>query len=398
MRICFTSDWQLGAGTDLGTGDHGPGSRLQDQIDVLNRMVDLAIEEKVGLFAMLGDAFERSRPNPSEILAVQNVVRRLLENGIRSLFILGNHDSRGSALPSALEIFATSGCVVALAPSFYPLDDPGGNVVIAALPWTPPGAIVAAMPDVARDDINDAAAQALVAGARALREQCELVCPEHTPILVGHWMISGTHLPGGLDTSLLRVPVIPLESLTASGFALAMFGDVHAPQMLASGPCPVGYCGSPYVNSWGETEGDHGVWIYESAGSGDLRFYPILDNKRFLTLKPTLVEIAGNMAFAEPPEDVRGAVLRVQYEVTEAQARKLDQRKMRDDLLALGALKVIFRPTLVREERARVAGLASEGVDETRALDLWIESQQIDNGLAAQMHDAHASYLARVKS
>lgn len=404
MRVLLTADWQIGAGADLGTGEHGPGSRFQDQVDILNRIVDLAIEEKVGLFVMAGDAFERARPAPQEILAVQAVVRRLLAEHIRCLFLMGNHDSRGSALPSALEIFATSGCVVALAPSLYPLeaidpDDPG--VVVAALPWTPPGAIVAAMPDVARDDVNDAAAQALVAGARALREQCSVLAPTMTPILVGHWAVSSAALPTGLDTALLREPVIPLEGLTESGFALAMLGHIHRAQMLATGPCPVGYTGSPQVNTWGETEGDHGVWLFDSIAHG-LEFIPIADNKRFVTLDADLTsaDTSGllyvDLGYSANGIDFTDAFVRARYTVTEAQARRVNQTAIRQSLADLGALKVIFKPTIVREERARVAEMASDSLSETQALDFWIASQQIDNGLAAQLHDAHAAYLGRV--
>jgi DNA repair exonuclease SbcCD nuclease subunit len=75
VKILLTSDWQLGAGAELGQGDHGPGSRFQDQVDVLGRIATLAAEEQVGLVAMFGDTFERARPAPSSARYARSSVR-----------------------------------------------------------------------------------------------------------------------------------------------------------------------------------------------------------------------------------------------------------------------------------------------------------------------------------
>jgi len=396
MRVLFTGDWQLGAGQNLGTAEYGHGSRFQDQIDVLERIGDLAIEQDVKLVGMLGDAFERERPAPHEILAVQGFVHRMNQAGIRCLFLMGNHDSRGAALPSALEIFADTGCAVALAPTLLEFPPNAPEVVVACLPWVPPGAIVAEMGDVPRDEVNDRAALALAGGARMLAERCKVEYPDAIRILVGHWSISGASLPTGLDTAMLREPVIPLESLTESGFHLAAFSHIHRAQVLASGPTPVFYTGAPMVNTWGEVEGDHGVWIYDTEGPS-LKMHSIADNKRFLTYDPqwTFGEVA---TWLEPDVDVVGAVVRVAYTLTEEEARKADQSVIRKRLLELGAAKVIFKPTIVKDQRARAEGIADDSLDEVGALELWLSSQMIEAPLAAAMRSEHARYLAEAKA
>ena len=93
MKALLTADLQLGAGLTLGAGEFGPGSRFQDQLEALDRIVDLALAEKADLVAVGGDVFERARPAPHEILAFQAFVRRLLEEKIRVLCIPGNHDA-----------------------------------------------------------------------------------------------------------------------------------------------------------------------------------------------------------------------------------------------------------------------------------------------------------------
>ena len=102
-----------------------------------------------------------------------------------------------------------------------------------------------------------------------------------------------------------------------------------------------------------------------------------LFDRQFLTLEPRFVEIAGELAFADPPGDVEGAIVRVRYAVTEAEARRINQAKIQDDLLALGAQKVILQPKLVREQQVRAEGL-DESLGPLDALALWLEAQSLN--------------------
>ena len=399
MRVLLTADLQLGAGQGLGVGEYGEGSRFHDQTVMLDRIWEIASEEAVELICVLGDVFDRARPAPHEILAFQAFVRQCVDSGRKVFALLGNHDVRSAALPSALEIFGDNGCVIALAPSLYPI----GDLALCALPWTPPSRIVAANPGVSRDELNDQTAQALVNAAHLLATRCEVEHPDKTAVLVGHWAISGAMLPTGLESGMLREPVIPVEGLTSSGFALAAFGHIHVTGVLASGPTPVLYTGSPWTNSWGETDSEHGVWIYDSAGAGSLRFVPVEDPKRFVTLEPSFAEttVFGGereytMTLREQAPQLAGALVRVRYTVSEEVAARLDLAAMRQVLLSQGAVKVVFRPTVERSVRARVAS-ASEDLDEVAALELWLSSQDVARPLADELRRAHAGYLERVR-
>ena len=391
MKALFTADLQLGAGLTFGSGDFGPGSRFQDQVDVLDRIADLAIAGGVGIVFVLGDIFERARPEPHHLLAFQGFVRRLLAAQIRIFTLTGNHDVRSAALPSAVEIFGETGCVVALQPSIYPVDD----IVIAALPWTHPGNIAAALPDTEREAVNEAAARGLAEGTMLMSVRCESEYPQLTPLLVGHWAISGAALPTGLDTSLLGEPVIPLEALSETGFALAAFGHIHKAQVVSPEPVPVIYTGSPQVNRWDEAEGDHGVWIWDSEGAGHLKFHAIED-RPFLTLTPDVATLIGHGRLLENDDDAEGAVVRVMWTCTEDEARKIDQATLRRRLLACGAAKVVLRPTVERAVRARAPELRDD-LSEVAALELWLSSQGIDGGQAERLRSAHGEYVARLE-
>ena len=120
-----------------------------------------------------------------------------------------------------------------------------------------------------------------------------------------------------------------------------------------------------------------------------LRFH-VIEDRPFLTL---------DLEHPELPllvlDGVEGAVVRVRYTVSEEQARKVDQAALRRDLLNAGAAKVVLRPTVEREVRARVAEMAHD-VDEASALELWLSSQGINGSQAEALRTVHAEYVAKL--
>lgn len=386
MKVLFVGDPQIGSGLDLGYGEYGAGSRFHDQEAVLGRIADLAIAQEVGLVCLLGDVFERATPKPWEILAVQNFVRRLTDEGIRVLILVGNHDLKSASLPTILEVFAGIGVIVSLLPGIFPLDD----IVIAALPWTPPNRLIAENGD-GHGDVAQRVAELVVAQAKLLGDSARDDFPGLTPILVGHWPVSGGALPTGLPTSQMGA-VLDLSAVAQAGFKVCAFGDVHMPQVLTKSPSVVFHAGSPMVCNWGETGFQHGVWLYNSAGAGSLKMIPV-DDRPFITFDPDPETLADG-AYVLPVDD--GAMVRLRYTCTEEQARRIDQAQIRKALMAGGAAKVFIRQTIEREVRARVEAM-QEGLGEAEALELWLSTQDgIEN--ADKLRRLHGEYLQRVRA
>lgn len=134
-----------------------------------------------------------------------------------------------------------------------------------------------------------------------------------------------------------------------------------------------------------------------------LKFHPIEDPKRFVTLDVGFTEttvLGGQrdyvMTMPSQAPLLEGALVRVRYTVSEELAARIDQNAIRQTLLGQGAVKVVFRPTVERAVRARVAEMA-EDMGEAAALDLWLSSQDIAAELAAQLRLAHAGYLEAVR-
>ena len=377
MKVLFLSDTQLGSGQQFGTGEYGPGSRLDDQRAVLQRVVALAVEQTIDAVVHLGDVFERSTPPPWQALVFQDFIRQL---GLPLLVLHGNHDSRSAALPTVLRLFDGEARVVTM-PEVVALDD----CVFACLPWAPTSRLAAG--GGSREEVSAAAVEALVVSAQALRLRCGEEHSGLTPILLGHWAVSGASLPGGLEVSaVMQEPVIPWEEIDSLDYKLAAFGHIHDPQVIAGGiaKTPMFYAGSAMVSNWGEAAAPHGVWVFDSVAD-DLRFHAIKD-REFVT-----IQIGKEVEIPPLPP---GAIARVTYETTED--APVDESLVRSMVLAAGASRVTIKGTVHRSSRARVE-MPDEDLDPAAALDLWLTANEVEPGQAGLLRERHNHYLQEAK-
>lgn len=369
MRLLLTGDSQVGSGLDLGTGEHGPGSRLQDQLDVLGKISEIAHEEKVDAVCHLGDIFERPTPPPWQVIGVQSWVRDLK---LPVVFVLGNHDLKSPALPHVLGIFDQEVRV---------FDRPGvfqiAGSPIAVLPWAPMNRM-AAGESMPRAELKSKTVDALIFAAQALRVEAG-----EGAILLGHWAVSGSTLPSGhAIEEFMDEPILPWTDLDALGFRLAAFGHIHNPQVIAAGVAttPMIYVGSPAACNFGEAGTPHGVWIWDDKGVGDLRFRDVPD-RPFVTVD---YEPGGELPEIDP-----GAFVRVRYQTTEG--KPVDEASLRAALDAAGAKKVFIRGKVERVSRARVE-IDDESIDPSAALELWLAHNDV-NGSGDAIRAEHARLL-----
>lgn len=101
MRILHTADWHIGKIVN-------EFSMLEDQAEVLHRLVDEVKNLDVDVLIMAGDLYDRAIP-PKEavILATEIFTRLIREAGIPVLAIAGNHDSN-ERLEYGAELLSTS--------------------------------------------------------------------------------------------------------------------------------------------------------------------------------------------------------------------------------------------------------------------------------------------------
>ncbi len=87
MKILHTADWHLGKRLQ-------EYSRLEEQKEVLQEIVDIAEKEEVDLVLLAGDIFDSFNPNHEAVELLYKTLKKLSNNGQRPIIaISGNHDS-----------------------------------------------------------------------------------------------------------------------------------------------------------------------------------------------------------------------------------------------------------------------------------------------------------------
>lgn len=400
MRFLAAGDLHLGAGPDLGLE---PGERLREQEAVLARIVEIANELDAALL-FAGDAWERRRPTPEEILAFRRPLEKLERGGIA---IAGNHDVEAFGRATGYDVIqGITGVAAVGRPALWPM--PGA--LVACLPWAPPSHLVALEGGGDRDELNRRLAEGLVEIARGLWiEALAHVGPAERPpiILLAHWSVSGASVPSGIPVELFREPVLDELELARIGFDAIVLGHIHKPQILTPldlpGVSPMFYVGSPMPLNFGETGVPHGGYLLDvEPGKAEVYFVPI-ESRRLETID---LEIRGEGTWPPVlPETIRDAVVKIRVRATQAEARRLDVAALRRQAEEFGARKVwAIQVEAEREELVRGPAI-DETIDDVEAFRLWLEASGVTISpidgeplptLEEELLEAHSRYLQEV--
>ncbi len=114
FRLLHLADVHLGA--PLGGFGRDAGPRAEEVLDAFRALPDVAIEGGAEAVLIAGDLFDGPRPPETTIIAVREVIRRLVDSSIPVFAVPGNHDAR--ALNPDLYPAALEGATVFLEPRF----------------------------------------------------------------------------------------------------------------------------------------------------------------------------------------------------------------------------------------------------------------------------------------
>lgn len=386
MRFLCCGDTHIGAGT----GSLGP-ERLAEQEQNWRRCLEIGREHEVDAVLFAGDAWERRRPTPDEFLAFERPLIEFNEEyacwGVAA--IPGNHDLTHADEGCGLDVLAEAGMLrLSRRPQVGYIPAPGqpSTVALATLPWASVSRLVAATNGSARDQIHQLAVEALLDTARGLRAQVDRPC-----VLLSHFAVEGFSTPSGIGTEMFREPLIPWHDLQEIGFDWLCFGHVHRPAARDN----FVYVGSPLPLDFSEGDCEHGVWVLDT--DSGFEFIPV-ESRGFHTID---IDADTALAISEeesgfPSNHFDRARTKIRYTATAEQARRIDQRKLIEAALDAGAYTVKPEPTIVKAQRARVAGL-DENVDDERAFELYCDSIGIDDPeRRAVLAERHRGFMEEV--
>ncbi len=308
--------------------------RLDPETGVSARSLDLhanfvraaqyAIAKDADVFVVTGDLFDRTHVSPTFREQVRrDVIEPLGEAHITTWLIAGNHDQpRMWARGTSLEDFRGYPHVeVFREPAVRDVTVEGETVTALLLPYLHPEQIL----DRVRERLGEEVPpeQTFELGRRMLQEwmrrRAEEAQSDHV-VLFGHYYVEGA-----LVRSTASPEVLPGEfSLRLDGIPeaveLGIFGHIHLHQTVGD---RIVYVGAPERVDWGEEGDDKGFLTYRPTESWT--FHP-LPTRPMIKVEIDLGgEDATESILKALPEDLEGALLRLQVRLDEGQRQRIDE-------------------------------------------------------------------------
>lgn len=362
-------------------------SRQEECWRVLDWIVADLRERRPDLIKLGGDLFE-TPPTPAE---EDRAAEWLLELADIApvVGVMGNHDLGGPAVPRRRL------AVDQLERARHPItivDTPrvlrAAGAAIACFPWPRGAQLLATMGDAGRDERHAAG----VAGMRAILMGLGAQLAEHDGprILLMHCHVRGvrlgSHVPERVDFE------VGVEDLALAAADFGGLGHIHEHQVFEFRRegvlAPMVYPGSPYANTFGETE-RKGYVIADFDDGRPAVGSPLRGWEFVPTVARPLAHLDYDwqgpahgldwqlVPYAEGP--VQGAEVRLRYTVAadqrDAAARAMEAK--RAQLLAGGAASVVLEPIIHPTVRARMPEIAAAESPADKVA-LWADGQGVE--------------------
>lgn len=259
MRILHTADWHLGR--------HLEGrSRLPEQADFLDELVEIVEEEQIDLILMAGDVYDTYNPPAEAEELFYDSLIRLTAGGKRKIVcIAGNHDH-----PDRL----AAAHPLAQAHGIYLMGLPNQRVINITVPSSQQTVSIFALPYPSESRLREVLSkeneEVLLRDAYDERikglfeQQRHHFSPQHINLAMSHLFVQG----GATSESEREIQVggaytVSPQSLPAFVQYVAL-GHLHRPQNVKHAPTVARYSGSPLAYSFSEAGYTKSVTIFDA--------------------------------------------------------------------------------------------------------------------------------------
>jgi DNA repair protein SbcD/Mre11 len=400
LKVLHVSDIHLGSGFSHGkiNPETGLNSRFEDFVATLGRCLDRAIAEPVDLVLFGGDAFPDATPPPYIQQAFAEQFRRLVDAGIPTVLLVGNHDQHTQGAGGAsLCIYRTLGVpsvVVGDRLETHCIDTPRGKVQVVTLPWLNRTTL---MTKLETEDLSMAAVgEMLLDRLRvALEGEIRQLDPNLPSILLAHLMVDTAQLGAERLLAVGKGFTVPLALLTRNEFDYVALGHVHKHQVLSEQPYVV-YPGSIERVDFSEETEPKGFVLVDLA-KGDTKIeYCELPVRSFCTINADLTKSQNPQAellSAIAQHEIAQAVVRLQYQL------RAEQIDLIDDLAIHAALEAAHTYTIQShianvENRTRMPELHDGSISPVEALQTYLQHRSDLADLAEPMLEAAQALVA----
>lgn len=237
-------------------------SMIENQADILEKIVALAKENRPGAILIAGDVYDKSMPTIEAMQLLDRFLVRLNEINIAVFMISGNHDSVERVAFGA-DLLKRSGIYIAQSYSgrLEPvrLNDEFGAINIWMMPYLKPSLVRAYFPEMEIDSYSGAVSAAL--------GNIEIDASSRN-LLIAHQFVTGAQISEGSE-ELSVGGIDNIDGFLFEAFDYVALGHIHRPQDI--GRETMRYCGTPLKYSLSEINQTKSLTVVEMGGKGDIK-------------------------------------------------------------------------------------------------------------------------------
>ncbi len=286
MKLIHLSDLHLGKRVN-------EFSMLEDQKDILNKMIAVIEEEQPDAVLIAGDVYDKSVPSAEAVELFDEFLVQLANAKTQVFIISGNHDS-AERLAFANRLIDASG--IHLAPVYrgevapFSFKDEYGTVDLYMLSFVKPANVRRFFQEEEIRSYEDA----LKAAIRAMQ-----VNEKNRSILITHQFVTGALVSDSEDLSVGGTDQVSAEVFEA--FDYVALGHLHRPQNVKEN---IRYCGTPLKYSFSEVNDVKSVTIAElkEKGSLSVREIPITPLHEMKEIKGNYTDLTFKGYYDAHPE------------------------------------------------------------------------------------------------
>ena len=388
MRILHFSDLHIGV-ENYGRLDPETGlsTRLGDFLGSLDEVVACAVEEKIDLVLLAGDAYKGRDPSQTHQREFAKRLSRLSNEGIPTFILVGNHDLPNAvSRATAVEIFRTLQVPrlwVGDSLQNYLVPTANGPIQILAVPWPRRGGLLSREESrgLTIEEIRQELENRITL---AIQDRISQLDPGIPAILTGHLTVNGATVGTERSMMLGQDHVLLASTLHQPQLEYVALGHIHKHQILRDDPPMIVYSGSLQRVDFTEEPDQKGFCLIDldqEAPQGqrltNFEFRKV-DARKFLTID---VEIkAGDPDPTDTvineikTKDIDDAVVRIRISIPSELETHLRESEIRLSLETAHYIAAINKES-EDNRRTRIDYDVAEGLQPNQALRLYVQGK-----------------------
>lgn len=242
--VIICGDPHLGKSLSLGKVGIGLqlNSRINDQLNLLEWILDQAIEINAGNIIITGDVFEEPKPSPLIITLFIEWLKKCQANSIQVHIIMGNHDMLRSGYIYSSPLDIISEAEIENINVYKNID----TIIIGTMAFT-------FLPFRDRKSFGVTSNQEALSLLReSLVYELSSIPLSYKKVIVGHLAIEGSIPVGDEIDDIANELFCPIEMF--NGYDYVWMGHVHKPQVMNKNNPYVAHIGSMDLSNFLETE------------------------------------------------------------------------------------------------------------------------------------------------